>query len=496
MAERVIKLDYDPQPRQALLHSTPAKQILFGGSAGGGKSHCVRWDAISFCVQNPGLDAYLFRRTLPELEQSHIRRVKQDIPSELGRYNETKKRFEWANGSLLNFCYCEREDDVMRYQSAEMHVLDVDEATHLTGDQLAFLRTRVRLGSFKCPQMEILPRIVFASNPGGPGHNWIKDIFIDKAPPETLFYDESMRDEKDQTDKGWLSLYIPARMSDNKYLDANYGGSFNALTPELAKALREGDWDAVVGKALHTLTRDKHQVRPFMPPRHWTRFMSMDWGSAAPFAVGWFCVSDGALLAGKETWPAVWLPSGAVILYAEWYGWNGKPNQGLRLDSPAVARRILEMEKERGDAPMDYRIGDAQMWAKSDGPSVAERMMTATDSRFIMRQSQKDRAHNYSEFLARLAGSPTFGADGRKGDYPMFYVTADCRQFWRTVPVLTLDTVNPEKGPNTKEEDHHYDLSAYALRSRPYVQTKEDRWQAEAAPFIREFKSVDPYATR
>ena len=222
----------------------------------------------------------------------------------------------------------------------------------------------------------------------------------------------------------------------------------------------------------------------------------MDWGSAAPFAVGWFGVSDGALLEGKEHWPARWLPPGAVVLYAEWYGWNGKPNQGMRLDSSAVARRILEMERERGEPPMDYRVGDSQMWSKSDGPSASERRMTATDGHFLMRPSQKDRAHNYSEFLARLAGSPTFGQDGRKGDFPMFYATADCRQFWRTVPVLTLDHVNPEKGPDTKEEDHVYDLVSYGLRSRPYTQTKEDRWQAEAAPFLREIRSADPYATR
>ena len=34
MAKKLIKLDYDPQPKQALLHKCKAKQILFGGAAG------------------------------------------------------------------------------------------------------------------------------------------------------------------------------------------------------------------------------------------------------------------------------------------------------------------------------------------------------------------------------------------------------------------------------------------------------------------------------
>jgi len=34
MAQKTIVLDYEPQPKQALLHKCHAKQILFGGAAG------------------------------------------------------------------------------------------------------------------------------------------------------------------------------------------------------------------------------------------------------------------------------------------------------------------------------------------------------------------------------------------------------------------------------------------------------------------------------
>src|SRR6185369_7257000 len=102
-----------------------------------------------FCVQNPGLDAYLFRRTLGELEDNHIREINKVIPGTLGHYNETKKRFEFYNKSGINFCYCEKENDVKRYQGASIHWLGVDEAAHLSEFQLTYLRTRVRLGSWE-----------------------------------------------------------------------------------------------------------------------------------------------------------------------------------------------------------------------------------------------------------------------------------------------------------------------------------------------------------
>src|SRR3546814_108475 len=185
-------------------------------------------------------------------------------------------------------------------------------------------------------------------------------------------------------------------MRDNKYLDKGYAANLSGLPEALARALRDGDWDAVVGQAL-TINRESHMLRPFTPPRFWTHFMSMDWGSAKPFSIGWYCVSEGGWLKERDGWPAVWLPPGAVIRYAEWYGWNGKdPDTGCRLESPEVARTILRMEEERGDPPMDYRVADSQMWATDDGPSPALRMQEV-DGRFRLRQSVKDRKANYSD---------------------------------------------------------------------------------------------------
>ena len=489
----IIDLPYTPQPKQKLLHGAEAKQIFWGGAAGGGKSYGILWDTIGFCLQNPGLDAYLFRRTLGELEDNHIRKIQNEIPLVLGKYNETKKRFEFYNKAGINFCYCEKEKDVLRYQGAEIHLLAVDEAAHLTEYQLTYLRTRVRLGSWKPnPQhAHLLPRIVYGSNPGGPGHQFLKHTFIDPVPPMTYFFDSSLADPKNPEDKGWRSIFIPAKMADNVYLDKSYAGQFKSLAPELARALTEGDWDAVVGAAFHNLSRERHQLRSFMPPRHWTRFMSIDWGTAHPFSVGWYAVSDGATLAAKDGWPERNLPAGAVIRYAEWYGTDGRPNHGLRWSADQVALEILKKEKARnGESVMAYRVGDYAMWSQHDGPSPRERMYFATDGQVALRQSKKDRKVNYAEIIARLAGNPRFSEDGETWE-PMFFITANCTEFWRTVPPLILDDTDPDKGWGPNQEDHQADEISYALASRPFS-TTEQEFADRGKPRER---TVDPYAT-
>jgi hypothetical protein len=497
VAGRVL---YEAQDRQEILHNTMARQILYGGAAGGGKSHSIRWDLIALCLANPGLRAFLFRKTRPELEQTHIDRIRLEMAGlGLGDYSEQRKSFEFSNNSILYMCYCEREADLHKYLSAEMHVIGIDEASTFPEKIIQFLKTRNRLGSFVPKQdKDRLPRFVMGSNPGGPGHNYLKLTFVDAAPANTYFYDKEMRDPDNPDDEGWLSIFIPAKIADNKYIDKDYSAAFGGLSPELAKAYREGDWDVAPGQALHTLSRDRHQLRPFVPPRHWTRFMVIDWGTAAPFSVGWYAVSEGATLKSREDWPERWLPAGAVIRYQEWYGWNGKANHGIRLPPQAVARGIIEREEERSDI-MDYRVADSEMWAQKSGPAAMDYFETE-DARLVFQKSVKDRKRNYQECLARLAVNPLYMEDGSMEEDPMFFCTADCRHFWRTIPTLLMDEIDPEKGPGDKhsDENHVYDEWAYAMRSRPYVTTEEDRYQARWGAEIERARGrvADPYATR
>lgn len=473
-------------------------------SAGGGKSHSLRWDAIAFCLQNPGLQAYLFRRTYNELEDNHINPIQQELPPEVGTYYPSKGFMEFPNKSRLHFCHCENTGDYKKYMGAEFHWLGIDEASLMEPIQIIELRGRLRLGGYqkKVVDKEFLPRCVLTSNPGGPSHNFLKRIFMDNHIPEKEFFDPTTKDIRDPEDKGWLSIFIPARMSDNKFLDKGYGSAFSAMAPERARALRDGDWDAVEGAALHTLTKQKHCLKQFELPKSWLKFVSMDWGTAKPYSVGYYTVvpdnivvRDNRFLDNnpKNPYKDIVVPKGSIIRFDEIYGWNGEEDTGVRLDSGAVARQIMDYNSRRGYI-IDYYTGDSAMYAQHDGPSPAERMFEVSEQEIQIRIHKKDRESSYNEILARLAGNPYVLQNGKQEEHPTLFFSENCVHAWRTLPVLTIDPSNPDKGPGERQEDHLYDELCYSLNSRPYIMTADDRHEAEIWERKKAYrKSGDPY---
>lgn len=472
--------------KQSIAFQSQATEILYGGAAGAGKSHLMRVAAIAWCAQVDGLQVYLFRRIRDDLIKNHMEGASgfRQLLSpfvQSGTCEIVEDEIRFSNGSRIYLCHCKDEKDRFKYQGAEIHVLLIDELTHFSEVIYRFLRSRVRMA--EATKIEGFPRILCGSNPGGIGHGWVKATWIDAKPPMEIW-------ETGATEGGFLRQFIPGRLADNSSLGYDsYAMALSGLgNPELVKAMLEGDWDVVAGAALD-ISRERHMLRPFSPPDHWTKFQVLDWGYVRPYSSGWYCVVEGdTLLAAKGNWPDVWLPDGAVIRYREIYGWTGKPNEGSREESPQVVTRILDLEESAGER-MDYRVADTGIWAKNDGTSIYERMFMASGRKYNPRQSEKDRQASYAEVCTRLRGEE---------DRPMFYATENCWQFWRTVPSLVLDEVQPEKGPDEKQENHVWDEVCYALMSRPYIRTKDQR-------IITEFKrrraqnnldTTDPYRVK
>lgn len=457
-----VNLDFSLYPKQAYCFNSPATEILYGGAAGSAKSHLFRVASIAWCMEIANLQVYFFRRIREDLVKNHMEgptgfraMLAPLVQSKHVEIVEDEIRF-W-NGAKIYLCHCKDAKDVYKYQGAEIHVLVIDELTHFLEDMYRYLRSRVRMTGVNLPEKynARFPRILTGSNPGNIGHQFVKRTFIDPVPANKLW-------KTPAKEGGFIRQFIPAVLRDNPALaGSGYEETLSGLgSPELVKAMLDGNWDVVAGAALEKLTRAKCEIRPFTPPKHWTRIMGIDWGTAHPFAIGWFCVVEGeTLLKGKDGGKDVSLPDGALVLYREWYGWNGKADTGCRMESGEVATKILEMETE--EQKIDMRIADSAMWAKVDGPSVAENMMrvrSADGRRLVLTQSVKDRTANYQEVRRRIAGE-----DGR----PMFYATSNCVHFWRTVPSLQLDELNPEKGPDSSQEDHVYDQLSYVMMSRP-----------------------------
>jgi hypothetical protein len=127
---RIETFAYKPTEKQLRFHRCTADEALYGGAAGGGKSTAAVADAFIKCMATPGVSAYLFRRTYPELEDTLIATARRLIPASLGKYSATAHEYRLVNGSVMRFRHVQNDGDVYAYQGAEMQYLYIDELTH------------------------------------------------------------------------------------------------------------------------------------------------------------------------------------------------------------------------------------------------------------------------------------------------------------------------------------------------------------------------------
>lgn len=459
-----IKLDYRPTPKQELFHASTAKEILYGGAAGGGKSYAMVWDATIRALQYPGTHYYLFRKTYRELENTLIETACRIIPKELGKYRGASHTYVMINGSQLHFCHCQNEaSDRRQYQGVEIHGLYIDELTHFQQATYDLLKSRLRANK----KVGVVPFARLSSNPGGPGHAWVKQYFVDAGEYgkviEDTYYSEAFKQDMITTKQ-----YIPALATDNPHIQQNYIVELERKPQALRDALLYGRWDAFEGQVFTEWVDDRnhyndgqytHVIAPFELPEYWPRWISLDHGYSRPWSLGVWAVGN----------------RGEVYRYKELYGWNGERNVGIRETPKQIGNRIKKfLEPETSKGIHVRGVADPAMW---DGSRGLEPIHVIEDECGIF----FERANN-----ARLPGKLqlherfVFGEDG----LPMMQIFTNCKQFIATVPNLAYSLVAPED-IDTGSEDHIYDETRYFLMTRPYVAVK---------PSSRKAKPYNPLA--
>ena len=444
-----------PQPGpQTAFVTCPCFEVFFGGARGGGKTDAVIGDFINHAdLYRSGAIGLMVRRERTQLIET-IERSKQ-ILGHLGwKYEEVNKLWRAPNGARLRFAYLERDSDANGYQGHSYTRVYIEEAgTFPRIEPILKLMATLRSGE------NVPVGIRLTGNPGGPGHNWVKAKYIDPAPQgweiKKRVFDDPFTNDKIERD--WV--FIPSKVKDNKYLGKDYIANLQMVgSPNLVKAWLEGDWNVIEG-AFFSEFGKRHIIEPIEIPEHWTRFISMDWGSAAPFSVGWYAVSDGST-EGIE--------KGCIVKYREWYG-TREPgsNIGLKLTAEEVGAGIVERMAE--DERLDDAALDPSAFARDGGPSHAERIYEASGNVISFRRadnkrvSRKGAMGGWDNLRARLKPEP-----------PMILFFSTCTETIRTIPMMQHDVQRPED-VDTDGEDHAADETRYACMSRPFIKKAKDK---------------------
>ena len=225
---------WKPQPGpQTLLLSCPVRDILFGGARGGGKTDGLMgsWMAHA-CHYGAHARGIFFRRSMSELEEVQNRMM--DVFTCIGAsYKVSTKTWMMPGGAALKLRFLDADEDASKYQGHAYTWMAVDEAGNFPSPKpLDMLRACLRsVHGVPC-------QLVLSANPGGKGHDWIKERYIDPARPLTPF----------QGPDGTTRVFIPSRLQDNRMLmekDPGYVDRLRSSGPSwLVRAWLDGDWNA------------------------------------------------------------------------------------------------------------------------------------------------------------------------------------------------------------------------------------------------------------
>lgn len=439
--QRDIIFEPNPGPQTSFLAATE-QEVLYGGAAGGGKSYSLIADPVRY-FSNPHSRMLIVRRSTEELREL-ISVSKQLYPRAIPgiKFMERDKTWVAPNGSTLWMSYLDRDDDVMRYQGQAFNWIGFDELTQWP-TPYAWNYMRSRLRATKASGLPLYMRAT--SNPGGPGHQWVKKTFIDPNTPNKAFWATDENGETIRWPVGhsreneplFKRKFIPATLFDNPYLseDGMYEANLLSLPEHQRRQLLEGDWDINEGAAFPEFNRRVHVSEPYDIPASWVRFRACDYGYSSYTGVLWFAVVPG---------------SEQLVVYRELY-----VSKILATDLADMILEIEEGEKIR------YGVLDSSLWHNrgDTGPSLAEQMITKG-----CRWRPADRSRG-----SRVAGKNEIHRRLQIDDFteePRLVIFDHCKHIISQLPSIPLDKKNPED-VDTHSEDHLYDALRYGVQTRP-----------------------------
>ena len=431
----------NPGPQTNYL-SANEREVLYGGAAGGGKSYATLADPLRN-LGHKEFSGLLVRHTTEELREL-IQKSQELYPKAIPgiKWSERKQQWVTPQGGRLWMSYLDKETDVMRYQGQAFNYVAFDELTQWrTPFAWNYMRSRLRSSA---PDLGLYMRAT--TNPGGPGHAWVKKMFIDPSTPNKSFWATDIETgnrleyPKGHSREGealFKRKFIPASLFDNPYLadSGDYEAMLLSLPEDQRRRLLDGDWDVNEGAAFPEFNRKIHVIEPYDIPNGWAKFRACDYGYGSYTGVVWFAVA----------------PDDQLVIYREMYC--------SKVTATDLADMILDAES--GDGTIRYGVLDSSLWHKrgDTGPSLAEQMIMKG-----CRWRPSDRSKG-----SRIAGKNELHRRLQVDEFtqePRMVMFNNCTNLVSQLPSIPLDKRNPED-VDTNAEDHLYDALRYGIMTRP-----------------------------
>lgn len=234
-----MEINFKPTPKQhnawEYLHDKETSEILFGGSAGGGKSYFGAAFLLYSCLRYPGTRWLMGRAVLKTLKETTLNSfftVCSDWGVKKGeayKFNAQSNVIEFLNGStiiLKDLYQYPADPNFDSLGSLEISGAFIDEVNQCTEKAKNVVASRIR---YRLSEYELRPKVLMSCNPA---KNWVYDFY------------KSWRDDTLPSHK----KFVQAKLADNPHISEFYEEQLRKLDPVSRERLLHGNWEYDEGK--------------------------------------------------------------------------------------------------------------------------------------------------------------------------------------------------------------------------------------------------------
>lgn len=231
-----LKMKWKPSLKQdeafKFLTDKTTTEILYGGGAGGGKSHLGCTWSVYLCLTYPGIRGLMGRAILKTLKESTLLTFFR-VCSDWGLRKDVDYKYNYIDGTIkflktgseiylkdLKLYPADPEFDELG--STEYTFAFIDEASQVTQKAYLIVMSRLR---YKLDEFGLIPKLLTATNP-------TKNFLYHE------FYKASKEDRLPVHKK-----FVPALVQDNPFISKHYIDNLHKLDRVSKERLLFGNWE-------------------------------------------------------------------------------------------------------------------------------------------------------------------------------------------------------------------------------------------------------------